>query len=188
MGAEEARDLHLMGRVAAGDRAAFSELYDRHAAVLLGFLVRMLRRRDSAEEILQEVFVKAWKRAHSYRPERAAPRAWLLTMARSSAIDRIRSSQARARREGEWTRAERGAPAEPLGTRRLEADEARGSVSQALDRLPQEQRRCIELAFFEGLTHRQVAERLEQPLGTVKSRILLGMKRLRLTLQPEDGQ
>ena len=134
MGADEARDLHLMGRVVAGDREAFAELYDRHAAVLLGFLMRMLRRRETAEEILQEAFVKAWKHAARYRPERAAPRAWLLTMARSSAIDRIRSSQARARREGEWTRAERGAPAEPLGTARIEADETRGSVAVALGR------------------------------------------------------
>ena len=188
MGADEARDLHLMGRVAAGDRQAFGELYDRHAAVLLGFLVRMLRRRETAEEVLQEAFVKAWKLAGRYRPERAAPRAWLLTLARSSAIDRIRSSQARTRREGDWTRSERGTPAEPVGTARIEAEETRGSVAAALGRLPQEQRRCIELAFFEGLTHREVAERLEQPLGTVKSRILLGMKRLRLALQPEEAQ
>ena len=188
MGAEQARDLHLMGRVAAGDREAFAELYDRHAPVLLGFLTRMLRRRETAEEILQEAFVKAWRQAGRYRPERGVPRAWLLTLARSSAIDRIRSSQARSRREGDWTRAERGAPAEPVGTSQLEADETSGSVAAALEHLPSEQRRCIELAFFDGLTHRQVAERLEQPLGTVKSRILLGMKRLRLTLQPEEGQ
>lgn len=188
MPADEARDLQLMGRVAAGDRTAFAELYDRHAAVLLGFLVRMLRRRETAEEILQEAFVKAWNHAGRYRPERAVPRAWLLTMARSAAIDRIRSSQARVRREGEWTRAERGAPAEPVGTARIEAGEAQGAVAAALDGLPQEQRRCIELAFFEGLTHREVAERLQQPLGTVKSRILLGMKRLRLTLQPEEAR
>ena len=188
MGAEEARDMHLMGRITAGDREAFAELYDRHAAVLLGFLVRMLRRRETAEEVLQEAFVKAWRQADRYRPERAAPRAWLLTMARSAAIDRIRSSQARARRESDWTRAERGAPEAPVGTRRLETEEARGSVAAALETLPGEQRRCIELAFFEGLTHRQVAERLEEPLGTVKSRILLGMRKLRLVLQPEEGR
>lgn len=188
MGAEEARDLHLMGRVAAGDREAFGELYERHGAVLLGFLTRMLRRREAAEEILQEAFVKAWRLAGRYRPERAAPRAWLLTLARSSAIDRIRSSQARARREGDWTRATGGGPANPVGTARLEGVETRGSVVAALERLPEEQRRCIELAFFEGLTHKQVAERLEEPLGTVKSRILLGMRKLRRELQPEEAQ
>lgn len=187
MDADEARDLHLMGRIASGDRQAFGELYDRHAAVLLGLLVRMLRRREVAEEVLQEAFVKAWRQAGRFRPERGVPRAWLVTIARSAALDRIRSTRARARREEEWSRAERGKPQAAVGTRRLEADRKRSSMAAALQRLPGEQRRCIELAFFDGLTHRQVAAHLEEPLGTVKSRILLGMKKLRLGLRPEEA-
>ncbi len=180
----EQRDIMLMGRVAAGDGGAFRELFDRHSPVILGMLTRMLRRRETAEEVLQEAFLKAWRRADSYRPERAAPRAWLVTLARSTAIDRIRSGSARGRREESWVRADPEADAAtPVGTSRLEAGELQQATRAALERLPEEQRRCIELAFFGGLTHRQVAEHVAAPLGTVKSRILLGMRKLRDELE-----
>jgi RNA polymerase sigma-70 factor, ECF subfamily len=170
-----------MGRIAAGDRRAFAELFDRHAPLVLGVLTRMLRRREEAEEVLQECFLQAWRRAASYRPEGATPRGWLLMLGRSRALDRIRASQAHIERESATA-----PPAEtpPVGTRALEAAEAGRQVSTALGRLPQEQRRCIELAFFEGLSHSQIAERLREPLGTIKSRIALGMRKLRSAMEP----
>ena len=172
-----------MGRVAGGDREAFAAIFDRHSPIVLGMLLRMLRRHDLAEEILQEAFLQAWKQAESYRPERASPKGWLLLLARSRALDRIRSATARGRRE-QAVYADELLPSteSPRGTRRLEEKERSGQLSQALEVLPAEQRKCIELAFFEGLTHRQVAERTGEPLGTVKSRIALGMNKLRQAL------
>ena len=176
-------DIRLMGRVSGGDREAFAILFDRHSPVVLGMLRRMLRRHDLAEEVLQEAFLQAWERAASYRPERATPKGWLLLLARSRALDRIRSSTARGRREKAIYADETlSTVSAPHGTSRLEKDERSGQLSQAINLLPAEQRACIELAFFEGLTHRQVAERTGEPLGTVKSRIALGMNKLRQAL------
>jgi RNA polymerase sigma-70 factor, ECF subfamily len=194
-------DIHLMGRVRAGDREAFARLFDRHAPAVLGLLVRILGSRSEAEEVLQEVFLQTWRQAGRYEPGRATPRGWLLVLARSRALDVVRSREARRRREMDLATdpsgvagsavvaGNPGAPAAtlattaPLGTERLEADERRRQVHSALDRLPDEQRRCIELAYFEGLSQSQIAQRLDAPLGTVKSRIHLGMSKLREALQ-----
>lgn len=187
--ADERRDAELLARMATGDRDAFAELFDRNGAAVLGLLLRILERRSEAEEMLQEVFLQAWRTADGYRPQRAAPRAWLLMLARSRAIDRLRASRARERREVEAVHQARldGYPVEPpAGLARLEAGERRRRVALALAGLPAEQRQAIELAYFGGLTHRGVAERLAAPLGTVKSRIALGLRRLRETL--EEGE
>lgn len=187
MSDDGALDRYLVSRIAGGDRGAFAVFFDRHSPAVLGVLVRMLRDRGEAEEVLQETFLQAWQNAGGYRPDGASPRGWLLVLARSRAIDRIRSGSARQRRE---ERAVTGEPAiaegeEPTGPARLEAAERRRTVGSALARLPEEQRRCIELAYFEGLSHTQIAERLDAPLGTVKSRVLLGMKKLRAFLEPD---
>ena len=147
--------------------------------------MRMLGRRDEAEEILQEAFLQAWNQAERYRPDRAAPRGWLLMLARSRALDRLRSREARGRREESAAREEdsQGATA-PVGTHNLEKEELRLQVASALSSLPAAQRECIELAFYDGLSHSQIADRLDQPLGTVKSRILLGMNKLRQVMAP----
>jgi RNA polymerase sigma-70 factor (ECF subfamily) len=185
MDAETAQDIQLLTRAAGGDRTAFADLFDRHASVVLGVLVSLVRDRAAAEELLQDTFLQAWNEAERYRPARAAPRGWLVMMARSRAIDLLRSQGARMKREvavgsellGDGT-------VGPVGTDEIEADERRRAVLAALEGLPVEQRQCIELAFYGGLSHRQVADRLEQPLGTVKSRILLGMRRLKEALAP----
>lgn len=183
--ARELEDVQLMGRIAARDRRAFSALFARHAPLVLGVLTRMLGRREEAEEVLQEAFLQAWDRADSYDPRRATPRGWLLMISRSRAIDRIRSRQARTRREEEVQKGpDWRTEVEPVGTAALEASERAERVSHALDVLPEEQRRCIELAFFEGLSHSQIATTLNQPLGTVKSRILLGMRKMRERIEP----
>jgi len=171
-----------MRRIAGGDRDAMSELFDRHASGVLGLLLRMVRARAAADELLQDVFFQAWQDAERYRPEVSAPRTWLLMLARSRAIDRLRSADSRRRRERDAVRQAYldGHPVEaPRGFDRLQREERRRRAAAALGSLPDEQRSAIELAFFDGLTHRQVAERLGAPLGTVKSRILLGMRKLR---------
>lgn len=174
-----ADDVLLLGRIRAGDRDAFAALFDRHAPVVLGLLLRILGSRPEAEEVLQEVFLQAWRQAERYDPARATPRGWLVVLARSRALDLVRSRESRKRREAETGAAPDVAP---VGTGSLEERERRLQVSSALGTLPSEQRRCIELAFFEGLTHTQIADRLDAPLGTVKSRIHLGMNKLRQVL------
>lgn len=177
-------DIHLMGSVRAGDRAAFARLFDRHAPAVLGLLVRILGSRAEAEEVLQDVFLRAWRQSGRYEPERATPLGWLLVLARSRALDVLRSRESRRRRESDLSSDASGpaSHAPPLGTERIEEDERRQLVHWALDLLPSEQRRCIEMAFFEGLTQSQIARRLDAPLGTVKSRIHLGMNKLREAL------
>jgi RNA polymerase sigma-70 factor, ECF subfamily len=173
----------LIHRIASGDGEALTRLFDLHSSVALGLLVRILGDRAEAEEVLQEVFLQVWTQADRYDSARSTPRGWLLMLARSRALDRLRRRDARRRREEES--AEEGARLAPMdheGTGRLEAAERQSRVSSALGVLSPEQRRCIELAFYEGLTHTQIAERLKAPLGTVKSRILLGMSKLRQVL------
>src|SRR5258706_2270748 len=164
-----AEDILLMGRVAARDQQAFARLFDRHSPIVLGVLTRLLGDRALAEEILQEAFLQAWQQADRYQPALATPRGWLLMMARSRALDRLRSRAARQRREDEVMR-EVPPTSEPTGTAVIEADERRRHVVVALGALPPAQPECIELAFFDGLTHTQIADRLQAPLGTVKSR------------------
>jgi RNA polymerase sigma-70 factor (ECF subfamily) len=179
----ERDDTYLLHRIAAGDGDALTELFDRHSPVVLGLLVRIVGGRAEAEEVLQEVFLQAWMQADRYDEERATPRGWLLMLARSRALDRLRRRETQRRREDEAAGGA-GDAVVPMGTARLEAAERRSRIGAALGILSPEQRNCIELAFFEGLTHTQIAERLQAPLGTVKSRILLGMNKLRQALSP----
>lgn len=176
-------DSFLIGRISAGDQEAFASFFDRHSAAVLGLVFRILGARAEAEEVLQEVFLQVWRQSDRYEPGRSTPRGWLLMVGRSRALDRLRRRDARDRHEQE-AMADAAFPrlAEPLGTQRLEEVERGDRVHAALNLLSPEQRRCIELAFFEGLTHTQIAERLAAPLGTVKSRILLGMNKLRQAL------
>ena len=184
MDARDAEDLRLMSRVAAHDGAAFTRLFELHSPVTLGLLNRILGRRMEAEEVLQEVFLQVWMQADRYEADRSTPRGWILMLARSRALDRLRRRDASRRRE-EMAGEEQDEAVAPLGTERLEGLERRRKVTSALEALSPDQRRCIELAFFEGLTHTQIAERLAAPLGTVKSRILLGMNKLRQTLSAQ---
>jgi RNA polymerase sigma-70 factor (ECF subfamily) len=169
-------------RMAAGDGQALAALYDRHAPLVLGLLARMLGERGEAEEVLQEVFLQAWREAPRYRTELAPPKGWLLLLARSRALDRLKSEAARRRREEAVGRQQAARAVAPVGATRLEGRERRRQVRSALGSLPAEQRQAIELAFFAGLTHSQISARLGLPLGTVKSRVLLGMHKLRQIL------
>lgn len=183
-----ARDRALLTRVASGDGGALAHLFTTNAPVLLAFLERLLGAGGEAEEVLQEVFLQVWRQAGRYRPERATPRGWMLLLARCRGLDRLQSAAARRRREERTVREREMAAVVPLGSRRLEAAERRRVILAALGRLSAEQRQAVELAFFAGLTHTQIAERLGAPLGTVKSRILLGLRKLRRELAPTLGE
>ena len=176
-------DSELALRVAAGDRAAFLALYDRYAGRVYGLCLRMLQEPAAAEEASQETFLKLWARAGQFDPRHGALVSWLLTIARRSALDRIR----REARRPQLQAADSDDRLSQIPDPSSESEEARwGSLRLALQELPGEQRSVIELAYYHGMSHRDIAEFLDIPLGTVKTRIRLGMKRLRrLWLQPE---
>jgi RNA polymerase sigma-70 factor, ECF subfamily len=181
LAADALADAQLLDGVAAGDSDALASLFDRHGAAVLGVLTRMLGRAGEADEVLQEVFLWMWKHPRRYDPSRSSLRGWLLVLARSRALDVLRADRSRRVRE-EGVERERPTVQEPVPLDDIEQRERQRRLQAALVTLPDEQRRCIELAFFSGLSHSQIAARLQQPLGTVKSRIQLGMAKLRAAL------
>jgi len=180
--AEIDRDLDLLREIAAGSGEALGLFYDRHASVALGLLCRILRNRNEAEEVLQEAFLQVWRDAPRYDSGRSSPRGWLFLIVRSRALDRHRATTSRRRREDEAAQTAATLAVAPLGTSRLEHGESRRRIGSALGRLPPEQRRVLELSFYEGLSQTQIAEALNAPLGTVKSRALMAMKKMRQML------
>ena len=169
----------LIRRMAAGDRDAFSRFYDRYSPLVFPLILKIVRDRSDAADVLQEVFWESWRAADDYDPSRGTPEAWMITRARTRAIDRIRAT----RRRGETFVApvdEGLAPAAPEpGGDAAERAEDRGVIRTALGTLPEAQREAIELTYYAGLTQTEIAARLKQPLGTVKTRIRLGLERLR---------
>ena len=171
-------DISLLERVARGDQGAVGELYDLHSHLLFGLLVRILKERGEAEEVLQEVFVQAWTRAHTYEPSRGTPAGWLCGIARNRAIDRLR-----ARVRGARTLEGVEAPPPPATPEALAStSERKRDVHLALDTLPHEQRELIERAYFSGATQSEMAADLGLPLGTVKTRVRAGLQTLRRIL------
>ncbi len=174
----------LLERIAAGDREAFAELYDRYSRPLYAFVLRIVSAPADAEDVLQEVFVQIWERAAQFDEQQGKPFSWAVAMTRNKAIDRLRSLQRRSRLAEQALEA--GAVATEISPHEahsaLPTDES-ARIRSALGNLPDDQRRAIEMAFFGGLTHHQVAEALREPLGTVKARIRRGMLRLREALE-----
>ena len=172
----------LMRRISSGDAAALSELYDQSSRFVYGICLRVLRNPADAEEVTLDVYSQAWRQAARFDGDRGEPLAWLLMLARSRAIDRLRSRGGVRRNEENLEQAS-GLAAEGASPEESSSLAQRAStVRAALLRLPAEQREVIELAYFEGLTHTEIAERLAQPLGTAKSRIRLGLQHLRQVL------
>jgi RNA polymerase sigma-70 factor (ECF subfamily) len=176
----------LLPAVAQGNVSAFEELYDRYASTVYGLLLRILGNADDAQEVLQETFVKAWTSAKMFDAVRGSEVAWLISIARSRGIDRLRSRRTRVEREDEAGRelsiftsfVEKSTGADDA----IQSEE-RQAVRGALAELPEPQRIALELAYFEGLSQSEIATRLSQPLGTIKTRMQLGMKKMRERLQ-----
>jgi RNA polymerase sigma-70 factor, ECF subfamily len=175
----------LITRIAAGDRDAFSRFYDLLAPTAYGLIRRVLRDPEAAAEVLQEVFWQVWREAPQYDPARGSPEAWLVMRAKTRAIDRLRSIRRRDRTfvapVDESVARSSDEPAENPAV----VAEDRSLVQTALAQLPEPQRRVIELAFYDGLTQSEIAIRLGEPLGTVKTRARLGLERLRGALRGE---
>jgi len=164
----------LLRRIAEGDAEALGQLYDLYAGIVNALALRILRDAAEAEDVVQEVFVQAWRQGARFDPQRGRPEAWLFTMARTRALDRLRRRL--ARREA----GEDGLPAGAAAP----APEAALSVRTALAALSADQRQAVELAYYEGLTQTEIARQLGEPLGTVKTRIRTAMMRLREALAP----
>jgi RNA polymerase sigma-70 factor (ECF subfamily) len=178
---QPADDAGRVARAAAGDDGALAALYDAHAPAVYSLALRVVGDEADAEDVLQDVFSQAWRQAGRYDPRRGTVAAWLLNMTRTRAIDRLRARHARpdsraAAPDDSWENlpARVVDPGDALAARR-DAEQVR----RALNDLPLLQRLAIELAYFEGLTQSEIADRLEQPLGTVKTRIRTGLLKLR---------
>jgi RNA polymerase sigma-70 factor, ECF subfamily len=176
---DRAADQAALARMARGEGDAVAELYDRHARPIYSLALRILGDSTEAEDIVQEVFSQAWRQASRYSTSRGAVAAWLLTLARSRAIDRLRARRARAVGVSDDRVTDQLVDAGPPVDSLVLSSEQVARVRAALDELPLLQRAAIELAYFEGLTHAEIADCLEQPLGTVKTRIRLAMLKLR---------
>lgn len=170
-------DVELLHAVAHGDEHALAHIYDRYRVVLFGLLVRILNSREEAEDVLQEVFLQVWRRAADFDEKRGRPFTWLVTLARSRAIDRLRALASRERLAQAGAREE----SEQISDAASDAirAEQRDLVTNALAQLPDEQKRALMLAYFDGLTQSEIATRLGAPLGTVKTRMRAGMTKLR---------
>jgi RNA polymerase sigma-70 factor (ECF subfamily) len=175
---------YLIQQVAKQDRDAFSQLYDRFSTLVFSLAMRMLKARSDAEDLLQEVFVQVWRQAENYSAERGSPEAWIINIARSRAIDKIRSIR---RMEKSFVLTDDPARAESSDNVESSAaeSEARMAMNSALANLPETQRRVLELAYFDGLTQTEIANRLAEPLGTVKTRMRSGIQRLRDMLRTQ---
>jgi len=176
-------EIELFRRITARDREALAEFYDRTAGLLFSLALRILSDPPEAEEVVQDVFVQIWDKAAWFNPAMGSPLHWALSIARNRSIDRLRARQRRSRLAAELEQSAEMAPDEPRGPGGLPEDEL-AAIRSAVKGLPAEQRQAIELAFFGGLTHLEIAAAMKEPLGTVKARIRRGMLKLRDSLQP----
>lgn len=165
-------------RAAEGDRDAFAELYDATSGLVYSLVLRILGNRADAEEVTLDVYVQAWRHAGRFDAARGGVTAWLATIGRSRALDRYRSHGAKQKRESSPVKED--SPSEAPSPERLTAmSQERRAVAEAMDALPKDQRQVIELAYFQGMSQSEMAEHLGLPLGTVKTRVRLGMMCLR---------
>jgi RNA polymerase sigma-70 factor, ECF subfamily len=171
-------DQDLISLVRERDAHAFATLYDRHARAAYSLAYRMMGERQAAEDLVQDTFLKLWRGASTYRPERGNVRSWLLAIVHNQAIDQIRSSASRRRvQEKVEASAPRVQPSEAFAESWRNAQ--RDQIREALRSLPAEQLRVLELAYCGGYKHVEIAELLGLPLGTVKGRMRLGLKKMR---------
>jgi RNA polymerase sigma-70 factor (ECF subfamily) len=176
-------DEALLQQVARRDATALEELYDRHAQVVYNLIMRIVRETAIADELLQETFWQVWRQADKFRGEGAAA-AWIYRIARNKGLDQLRRQQVRPQPVDAPTEEAEAAvwaqlpAAEPEVEQAIEARQDHTSVRQALEQIPAEQRSCLELAYFEGMSQRQIAAHTNTPLGTVKTRLRMGLEKL----------
>jgi RNA polymerase sigma-70 factor (ECF subfamily) len=179
------RDVELLKAIAVKDEGALGRLYDGYRLILFSVLMRILNNREEAEDVLQEVFLQVWRRAGDFDENRGRPFTWLVTLARSRGIDRLRSLASR----GRVAMAGANEASEEVSDAATDAirSEQRGVVNDALSQLPEDQKRPLMLAYFDGLTQSEIAMQLGAPLGTVKTRMRSGMMKLRelLSARPQ---
>lgn len=178
-------DSQVLQRIAAGESSALGELYDQHGSHAYSLALRIVGNTSDAEEIVQDVFLHVWRQAEKYDPARATVTGWILMLTRSRAIDRLRARKARPPLETQdldWG----GEPAHNQEVAVI-TEEAATRVKAELAALPDAMRTAIELAYFDGLTHSEIAEQLREPLGTVKTRLRSALIRLRASLKGRTG-
>jgi RNA polymerase sigma-70 factor (ECF subfamily) len=185
----DGQDAALLAGIARGDERAFAQLYDRYSSILFGLLLRILHSRAEAEDVLQEVCLQVWQQAHAFDASRGRPFTWLVTLARSRAIDRLRAVDSRDR--AALRAAEESPP--PEAAAETADDEAVRSeegqiVRAALAELPEEQRQALLLAYLGGMSQSEIAAAKGVPLGTVKTRTRAGLKKLSELLRNRLGQ
>lgn len=179
---ERLADQSALGRIARGDQSALAELYDRHARLVFSLALRILQNRADAEDVVQDVFTQVWAQATRYDTARGEVAAWMLMMARTRAIDRLRSRNLRPETASDARVVEEVPDATARQDLQLLSAEQVESLQDALNVLPVAQRVALELAYYEGLTHAEIADRLSEPLGTVKTRIRQAVIKLRESL------
>jgi RNA polymerase sigma-70 factor, ECF subfamily len=176
-------DATLVQQLLQRDMRAFEQLYDRHCRLVYGLVFRIVQQAGTAEEIVQDVFLQLWRNAAQYDASRGPFLPWLLTMARNRALDNLRLKSERQRRREDPTEELPGVCAVPQFEKELDEKRRASRIRELLTSLQPQQKRAIELAYFEGLTHTEIADALKEPLGTVKSWIRNGLLRLREGLQ-----
>jgi RNA polymerase sigma-70 factor (ECF subfamily) len=179
-------DIHLIQRIAERDSAAFQKFYGKYSGLIFAAISNVLNDHHDTEDVMQEVLVQLWNKAHLYEPRKGKPLTWLTTMARNRAIDRIRSKQRRSRLNDDFELENKKLQFEfqESGHEILEEKERDTIVQRAVSKLNDDQRQAIHLAYFSGLTQAEVAERLNEPLGTIKARIRRGVSRLEGLVKP----
>ncbi|MDX2111016.1 MAG: sigma-70 family RNA polymerase sigma factor [Verrucomicrobiota bacterium] len=184
--AHHKEDVAFIRRVAARDEQALAELYRRYSGVIYSFAVKMLHDTPEAEEVLQDTFLKAWKLADKYQPERGTVFTWLVTMSRSQCLDRLRARKNNPFRSNQHTTLDSMSPqSQPDSSETSIFKTNLGSeIADKLKELPEDQRLCLELSFYKGYTQHEIANRLKEPLGTIKARIRRGLLQLRALLPP----
>jgi RNA polymerase sigma-70 factor (ECF subfamily) len=178
-------DEELISLVGQADSQAFAVLYDRHSRAAYSLAYRMMGEREAAEDLVQDAFLKAWRAAGSYRAERGSVRTWLLSIVHNRGIDQLRSLASRRRTQ---EKIEASAPSSQPSEAFAQSwrNSQREQVRDALKTLPPEQLAVLELAYFSGYTHVEIAELLDLPLGTVKSRMRLGLKKIKDYFDSQD--
>ena len=176
-----ASDVDLMLGIRSGDADALSQLYDRYNGIVKALILRIIHNETEADDLLQEVFMEIWKQAKNFSAEKGKPLGWMVTLARRRAIDALRKKQAYARAEERFQAEPEQQPfawVQNVTEKEIEAGDARALMIKVINSLPEAQQQVIELAFFQGMSQREIAANTNIPLGTVKTRLELGLKKI----------